>query len=288
MQPFAYTAPTTVKEAVEILTKHGNKARPLAGGTDLLVQIRGGRFNLDAVVDIKKIPELNNLSNDSNSLNIGAAVPCHRIYEDPKISEDYPGLIDAAELIGGIQIQSRAGFGGNLCNSTPSGDSICPLIVLSTVANIEGSKGKRSIPVEDFCTGPGSNTLEDGEILVSLSIPNQGSKFNSAYERFIPRNEMDIAVAGVASSILIGSNGKIESARIALASVGPTPIFAKKASESLIGKEPGEAAFKEAGAIAKTECSPIEDMRGTVDQRKHLVDVLTVRTLNKSLERIGG
>ena len=153
---------------------------------------------------------------------------------------------------------------------------------------IEGSKGKRSIPVEDFCTGPGSNTLEDGEILVSLSIPNQGSKFNSAYERFIPRNEMDIAVAGVASSILIGSNGKIESARIALASVGPTPIFAKKASESLIGKEPGEAAFNEAGAIAKTECSPIEDMRGTVDQRKHLVDVLTVRTLNKSLERIGG
>ena len=115
MQPFAYTAPTTVKEAVEILTKHGNKARPLAGGTDLLVQIRGGRFNLDAVVDIKKIPELNNLSNDSNSLNIGAAVPCHRIYEDPKISEDFPGLIDAAELIGGIQIQSRAGFGGNLC-----------------------------------------------------------------------------------------------------------------------------------------------------------------------------
>lgn len=134
MQPFAYTAPTTVKEAVEILTKHGNKARPLAGGTDLLVQIRGGRFNLDAVVDIKKIPELNNLSNDSNSLNIGAAVPCHRIYEDPKISEDYPGLIDAAELIGGIQIQSRAGFGGNLCNSTPSGDSICPLIVLSRYA----------------------------------------------------------------------------------------------------------------------------------------------------------
>jgi carbon-monoxide dehydrogenase medium subunit len=191
-------------------------------------------------------------------------------------------------LIGGIQIQSRAGFGGNLCNSTPSGDSIGPLIVLSTVANIEGSNGKRSIPVEDFCTGPGSNILEDGEILVSLSIPNQGSKFSSAYERFIPRNEMDIAVAGVASSILIGSNGKIESARIALASVGPTPIFAKKASESLIGKEPGEAAFNEAGAIAKTECSPIEDMRGTVDQRKHLIDVLTVRTLNKSLERIGG
>jgi len=288
MQPFAYSAPTTIKEAVEILDKHGDKARPMAGGTDLLVQIRGGKFNLDTVVDIKKIPELNEISNGKEEFVLGAAVPCHKLYDDPGISKDYPGLIDAAGLIGSIQIQSRSGFGGNLCNSTPSADSIAPLIVHSAKANIEGKSGSRSVPVEEFCTGPGSNVLGKGEILVSISMPNKGDKFGAAYERFIPRNEMDIAVAAVGSSILLGSDGKIAEAKIALASVGPTPIYASKASESLKGKEPNEAAFKEAGSIAKGECSPIEDMRGTVDQRKHLIDVLTVRTLSKALERIGG
>jgi carbon-monoxide dehydrogenase medium subunit len=285
---FAYSAPTTIKEAVEILEKHGEKARPMAGGTDLLVQIRGGRFDLDTVVDIKKIPELNEISNGNDELVLGAAVPCHKLYDDSGISQTYPGLIDAATLIGSIQIQSRSGFGGNLCNSTPSADGIAPLIVHSAVANIEGKSGSRSVPVEDFCTGPGSNVLGKGEILVSITMPNQGDKFGAAYERFIPRNEMDIAVAAVGASILLGSDGKIAEAKIALASVGPTPIFATKASESLKGKEPNEAAFKEAAAIAKGECSPIEDMRGTADQRKHLIEVLTLRMLNKSLERIGG
>jgi len=288
MQPFAYSAPSSIKEAVEILNKHGDKARAMAGGTDLLVQMRGGRFDLEAVVDIKKIPELNELSNGSSELIIGAAVPCYKLYDDSAISKAYPGLIDAATLIGGIQIQSRSGFGGNLCNATPSGDSIGPLIVHSAVANIQGPSGSKSVPVEDFCTGPGSSILGKGDILVSLTVPNQGKNFGAAYERFIPRNEMDIAVAGVASSISVGSDGKINSARIALASVGPTPIFAKKASDSLTGKPANQESFSEAAKIAKGECSPIEDMRGTVEQRVHLVEVLTGRTLNKSLERIGG
>ena len=288
MHPFAYAAPSTVKEAVEILTKHGEKARPMAGGTDLLVQIRGGKFDLDMVVDIKKIPELTKVTNNNEGLVIGSAVACHQLYDDDEISKNYPGLIDAATLIGGIQIQSRSGFGGNLCNATPSADGIGPLIVYSAVANIQGESGTRSIPVEEFCTGPGRNALGKGEMLVSLSLPNKGNGFGAAYERFIPRNEMDIAVAAVASSIIVGEDGKITEARIALASVGPTPILAKKASDFLIGKEANEASFKEAAAIARTECSPIEDMRGTIEQRQHLVEVITLRTLNKSLERIEG
>tara|TARA_B110000438_G_scaffold283920_1_gene312449 strand:+ start:389 stop:1255 length:867 start_codon:yes stop_codon:yes gene_type:complete len=288
MHPFAYAAPSTVKEAVEILTKHGEKARPMAGGTDLLVQIRGGKFDLDMVVDIKKIPELTKVTNNNEGLVIGSAVACHQLYDDDEISKNYPGLIDAATLIGGIQIQSRSGFGGNLCNATPSADGIGPLIVHSAVANIQGESGTRSIPVEEFCTGPGRNALGKGEMLVSLSLPNKGNGFGAAYERFIPRNEMDIAVAAVASSIIVGEDGKITEARIALASVGPTPILAKKASDFLIGKEANEASFKEAAAIARTECSPIEDMRGTIEQRQHLVEVITLRTLNKSLERIEG
>jgi|TARA_B110000240_G_scaffold196258_1_gene247979 CO/xanthine dehydrogenase FAD-binding subunit len=287
MHPFAYAAPSTVKEAVEILTKHGDKARPMAGGTDLLVQIRGGKFDLDMVVDIKKIPELTEVTSNNEGIVIGSAVPCYQLYDDDDISKNYPGLIDAATLIGGIQIQSRSGFGGNLCNATPSADGIGPLIVHSAVANIQGESGSRSVPVEEFCTGPGRNALAKGEMLVSISVPNKGKGFGSAYERFIPRNEMDIAVAAVASSILV-EGGKISEARIALASVGPTPIFAKKASSFLIGKQANEASFKEAAAIARSECSPIEDMRGTIEQRQHLVEVIALRTLNKSLERIEG
>jgi len=218
MHPFAYAAPSTVKEAVEILTKHGEKARPMAGGTDLLVQIRGGKFDLDMVVDIKKIPELTKVTNNNEGLVIGSAVACHQLYDDDEISKNYPGLIDAATLIGGIQIQSRSGFGGNLCNATPSADGIGPLIVHSAVANIQGESGARSIPVEEFCTGPGRNALGKGEMLVSLSLPNKGKGFGAAYERFIPRNEMDIAVAAVASSIIVGEDGKIREARELLCS----------------------------------------------------------------------
>ncbi len=287
MQPFAYSAPTTIKEAVEILDKHGDKARPLAGGTDLLVQVRGGRFDLEAVVDVKKIPELNEISNGKDELKLGAAVPCHKLYDDPDISKNYPGLIDAATLIGSIQIQSRSGFGGNLWNSTPSADGIAPLIVHSAVANIEGKSGSRSVPVEDFCTGPGSNVLGKGEMLVSISMPNKGSKFGASYERFIPRNEMDIAVVGVGTSISLDGD-IVKSVKIALASVGPTPILVTDA-EKIIGKSiEDEETLKIAGEASKNAATPITDMRGTIEFRKHLCDVLTRRTLKIAKERARG
>ena len=287
MHPFAYVAPTTVEEAVSVLDKHGEKARPIAGGTDLLVQARGGRFDLDAVVDIKKIPELVAIKNDASGLEFGAAVPCYQLYENKELSAEYPGLMDAASLIGGIQIQSRAGLGGNLCNSTPSGDGICPLIVQYGTAVIAGPNGRRELPVEKFCTGPGRNDLKKGELLVSLKFPKPSATFGAAYERFIPRNEMDIAVAGVAASVELSSDGKtIEKARVALASVGPTPIFAEAAGAALVGKSADdEAAISAAGAAAAEAASPISDMRGTIEQRKHLVDVLTKRMVKKAIER---
>ncbi len=286
MHPFAYVAPKTVDEAVAVLEKHGERARPIAGGTDLLVQARGGRFDLDAVVDIKKIPELVSIKNDDSGLEFGAAVPCYQLYENPELSAEYPGLMDAASLIGGIQIQSRAGLGGNLCNSTPSGDGICPLIVHYGTAVIAGPSGRRELPVEDFCTGPGRNDLKQGEMLVSLKFPKPSSTFGAAYERFIPRNEMDIAVAGVAASVELDSGGNIAKARVALCAVGPTPILAEAAGAALVGKSADdEAAIEAAGAAAAEAASPISDMRGTVEQRKHLVDVLTKRMVKKAVER---
>ena len=168
-----FATPKTVSEAVELLASKGDRARLIAGGTDLLVQLRGGRFSVDLVVDAKQIPELNELSYSAqNGLVIGAAVPCYLIYADNAIATAYPGLIDAATLIGGIQIQGRATLGGNLCNAAPSGDSIPPIIALGGVAHIAGSNGSRRVAAEDFCTGPGRNVLQDGEMLVSIKLAN--------------------------------------------------------------------------------------------------------------------
>ncbi|MEC7921657.1 MAG: xanthine dehydrogenase family protein subunit M [Chloroflexota bacterium] len=287
MHPFNYYAPETINEATEILKKYGDRARCLAGGTDVLVQARGEKFELDAIVDVKKIPQLTKLEWTDSHLIIGAATPCHVLYEDSKVCDLFPGIVDSAFLIGGIQIQSRASLGGNLCNASPSADAICSLIVHETTCEIAGPNGTREIPVEDMCTGPGKNALENGEFLVSLKIPLKKGEFSASYERFIPRNEMDIAVAAVASSLEL-SNGKVSSCRVALAAVGPTPIFAKEASELLVGKEPTDENIKKVSEKAKDIASPIADMRGTVEHRKDLIEVLTRRTISKALERAGG
>ena len=289
MHPFAYVAPKTVSEAVSVLSEHGDRARPLAGGTDLLVKARANVWELDAVVDVKNIPELMSLSINGAGLSIGAGVPCCQVYEHKDIQEQYPGIIDGASIIGGIQIQSRAGLGGNLCNAAPSGDGIPALIAYSAVAKISGPNGNREVAVEDFATGPSRTVLENGELLTSIEIPKPAANSGAAYTRFIPRNEMDIAVAGVGVFVQLDSEGKkFESARIALASVGPTPILAQKAGDSLAGKPVNDESIASAASLAKEAASPITDMRGTVDQRKHLVEVLTGRMLNQAIERARG
>ncbi len=289
MHPFAYVAPSTVEEAVAVLDKHGDRARPLAGGTDLLVKARANVWELDAVVDIKNIPELMALTVGNDGLSIGAGVPCYQIYENSEVAAGYPCIVDGAEIIGGIQIQSRAGLGGNLCNAAPSGDGICPLIVHSAVAHIAGPNGSREVAVEDFCTGPSRTVLKKGELLVSISMPKPPANFGAAYTRFIPRNEMDIAVAGVGVAVVLDSSGKnFVSARIALASVGPVPILATAAGDSLAGKPVSDETIATAAALARDAATPITDMRGTIDQRKQLVKVLTGRMINKAVERARG
>tara|TARA_B100000029_G_scaffold87542_2_gene77625 strand:+ start:453 stop:1325 length:873 start_codon:yes stop_codon:yes gene_type:complete len=285
LHPFNYIAASSVDETLAVLDELGPRARILAGGTDLLVQLRGERFEIDSIVDIKQVPEARAL-HVGDSLIIGSAVPCYQIYENSEIANLYPGLIDAASLIGGIQIQSRASIGGNLCNASPSADGICPLIVHSAIANIKSPTTDRTIPVEDFCTGPGKNSLQNNEMLLSIKIPLPSKGFGAAYQRFIPRNEMDIAIASVGSAITIDTiDSNITHARIALGAVGPTPIFAKKSSDFLIGKQPTQHVFEEAAEIAVGEASPIGDMRGTPAQRLQLVRVLTQRTLTIALER---
>jgi carbon-monoxide dehydrogenase medium subunit len=272
-----------------VLDEHGDRARPLAGGTDLLVKARANVWELDAVVDIKNIPELMNLSVGSDGLSIGAGVPCYQVYDNSEIAAEYPGIVDGASIIGGIQIQSRAGLGGNLCNAAPSGDGICPLIVHSAVAKISGPSGDREVALEDFSTGPSRTVLGKGELLVSIEVPKPAANSGAAYTRFIPRNEMDIAVAGVGVFVQLDSSGQnFESARIALASVGPTPILASAAGDSLVGKPVNDETIAAAAALAKEAATPITDMRGTVDQRKQLVEVLTGRMIKQAVERARG
>ncbi len=290
MQTIDYIAPKTIGEAVQAMASHGDRARAMAGGTDLIVQMRGGRRTPELVVDLKDIPELSQVKNDAQKgLTIGASAPCYQIYQDSGVASAYPCLIDSASLIGSIQIQGRASIGGNLCNAAPSGDAIPSLIALGGTATIVGANGSREVPVEEFCTGPGQNVLQPGEILVSISLPAPQANSGANYLRFIPRNEMDIAVVGVGTSVVLDASGQnFVSARISLASVAPTPVFAKEAGDSLAGKPVSDEAIEEAAKQAMAAAKPISDMRGTVRQRTHLVGVLTRRTLNNAVKRARG
>tara|TARA_B100001750_G_C15454755_1_gene570938 strand:- start:575 stop:1372 length:798 start_codon:yes stop_codon:yes gene_type:complete len=258
-----------------------------AGGTDMLVVLRTGRREASALVDVKGIPELNELSYDDQSgLTLGAAVPCYKIYENKIIPNVYQALGDSASLIGGIQIQSRASIGGNLCNAAPSADAVPSLIAHGAIAIIGGPNGTRELPVEEFCTGPGQNALNNGECLISLKLPAPGKNSGSMYLRFIPRNEMDIAVAGSGVSVVLSDDkSSIISARVSLASVAPTPLFVREAGDFLAGKNISDDVIAEAGQIAKRAAKPITDMRGTIEQRKHLCDVLTRRALTGAIAR---
>jgi CO/xanthine dehydrogenase FAD-binding subunit len=260
-----------------------------AGGTDLIVNMRGGRRKPGLVVDGKRIPELNELSLTAAGLTLGAAVSCRRAYEHVEVAKRYPALVDSMSLIGSVHIQGRATVGGNLCNAAPSGDAIPTLIALVAVARVLGPNGTREVPVEEFCVAPGKTCLADDELLVSVHIPAPVANSGAHYLRFIPRNEMDIAVAGAGVSVVLdAAKQNFVSARIALASVGPTPIFAREAGALLAGKPVNEDNIQLAADSAQAVAKPITDMRGTIEQRKHLVKVLTARALRGAIERAKG
>ena len=286
MKDIAYAAPKTTAEAASLLNDKGDRARILAGGTDVIVQVREGRRDIDLLVDIKHIPDVNELTFDpTKGLVIGAAVPCCLIYENQAIAKAYPGLMDAVTLIGGIQIQSRATLGGNLCNASPAADGIPILIALEGVCDIAGPKGTRSVPVEQFCTAPGKTVLQRGEFLVRFRFPAPKPNAGAAYLRFIPRNEMDIAVVGAGVSVqLDAAKTKCTSARIAIAAVAPTPLLVPDAGAALVGAL-SEQLIEKAASLAQAAARPISDMRGDADYRRHLVGVLVKRALAIAIDR---
>lgn len=287
MKWFDYEAPVLVASVVQ-LARERPDAKFLAGGTDLLVQLRARRKETSLVIDLKRVPELNALDYDpSAGLTLGAAVPCYRIYQHAAVRQHYQSLAEVAALIGGTQIQGRASIGGNLCNAAPSADAVPLLIALQARCEIAGPQGRRQLAVEDFCTAPGRNALAPGELLLSLHLPAPTARSGAKYLRFIPRNEMDIAVAGAGVAVEL-SNGAIKSARVALAAVAPVPLFVRAAGDSLSGKPAEAASIDAAAALARDAATPITDMRGTADYRRHLCQVLTRRALQAAIAAAKG
>jgi len=287
MPNFDYESPTSLAEALELLSKPG-EVRPLSGGTDIIDQLKNNRRNADLVVDTKRVPELLKIEANGSGLTIGSAVSCTEVHKYVEKTGGYAALAGSRELVGSVHIQNRASVGGNVCNAAPSADTIPSLLIHEAVAHTASAGGAREIPLIDFFAGPGQTVLQKGEILKELVLPPTNENTASAYLRFIPRNEMDIAVAGVGSLIEIDrASGNITKARIALASVAPTPVRAYGAEEFLKGSPANEDTFAKAADLAVESAVPITDVRGSAEYRKELVRVLTRRTLGICLERLG-
>jgi carbon-monoxide dehydrogenase medium subunit len=290
VREFKYAAPTSLQEAIDLLSRTNGEGRPLAGGTDLIAQMKENRKSPSLVIDVKRIPDLNVLSFDrTQGLRLGAAVCCARIATFPPARDRYLALVEACGLIGSVQIQNRAAVGGNFCNATPSADTVPPVISYGGNVVIAGPNGRRELPAEDFFVGPGQTVLAKGEIVVEITVPPPPPRSGAAYLRFIPREEMDIAVAGVGSFVQLGADGRrCQQVRIALAAVAPTPVRAREAEEFLAGKRADETNFAQAGELAARAAKPISDVRGSAAYRTELVKVLTRRSLRKALERVTG
>jgi xanthine dehydrogenase FAD-binding subunit len=278
LQEFVYERPKTVQAAVAAL--QGGDARVLAGGTDLVPQLREGRRQAARVVDLKHIPELMAISVlPDGGVSVGAAASAAVVSRHAVIASRYPAVAQSARLIGGVQVQNRASLGGNICNAAPSADAVPALICHDARAVIAGANGEREVTVESLFRGPGRTVLERGEILISIQLPPATPRSAAKYLRFTPRREMDIAIAGAGAWIRIAPDGTIAAARIVLASVGPTPLHAPSAEKRLIGEKPSRALLEEAGRLAAGDASPISDTRGSADYRRSLVTVLTARAL---------
>ncbi|NQW20938.1 MAG: xanthine dehydrogenase family protein subunit M [Chloroflexi bacterium] len=286
MPNFDYEAPTSLARALELLSRPG-EVRALAGGTDIIDQLKNNRRNADLVVDLKRVPELLTLESNGSRLRIGSAVSCTDVHKFTLEKGGFSALTEAVELVGSIHIQNRASVGGNVCNAAPSADTIPSLLIHEAVAHTASASGGREIPLIDFFAGPGQTVLQKGEILKELVLPASSANTASAYLRFIPRNEMDIAVAGVGSLIEINPSTKVVTkARIALASVAPTPVRAYAAEKFLEGTVIDAVAIDKTADIAVGSAVPITDVRGSAEYRKELIRVLTKRTLNICMERL--
>ena len=288
MTDIRYVAPRTLDEAIGAFAAAGSAARILAGGTDLLVQMRSGLVRPGLIVDIKNIAEMSAIEQTADGgFRVGAAASGMALAEHPRFGKVWPGVLEAVNLIGSKQVQGRASAGGNLCNGSPAGDSVPAMIAAGAVVTIQGPKGRRELPVEEVPVGPGRTSLTPGEILVSFTLPARPPGSSDAYLRMIPRTEMDIAVVGLGVSLTL-KDGVCTAARVGLGAVAPTALLVEPAARALIGSKLDDAAVEKAAEACRAACRPIDDKRGTIAYRTKVAAVLLSRAVAIAARRAGG
>lgn len=285
MANIEYAAPTSVEDAANLLWDHHEAVSPLAGGTDLLVQMRSRRVASHLIVDLKRIPHTIGIRKESGSFVIGAATPCVLLGEHRDLAKTWPGLVEAANLIGSTQVQGRATVAGNLCNASPAADSVPALIAAGAIGVIAGRDGRREIPVEQIVVAPGRNALLRGEFVLEVKLPVRPNRAADAYMRAIPRTEMDIAVVGAGVDLMLDENGVCVAARMALGAVAPTAILVPEAGKALVGTKLNESALSRMEEAIRAACRPINDKRGTAEYRTAIAGALMRRVALKAYER---
>ncbi len=282
-----YAAPQSVAEAVDLLANATGSAHVLAGGTDILVQMRSGLAEPDLLVDIKRISGMRDITEEGGGFRIGAAVAGSELGEHAALKALWPGVVEATELIGSTQVQGRCTMAGNLCNASPAADSVPAMVAANAIARISGPDGSRDCPVADVPTGPGSTSLAKGEIVTSIFLPARAANAADAYLRFIPRTEMDIAVCSAGVSLGFDASGTCTEARVAIGAVAPTVLLVDAAAEALIGSKLDEAALAAMAAKVSAACAPIDDKRGTAEFRTDVTGVLARRAALIAQTRAG-
>ena len=280
-----YEAPQTLEAASALLAGASGTARVLAGGTDLLVQLRSGLIEPDLVVDVKHIPGMRTITAENGGFRIGAAVSGAQLGEHQGVRKLWPGVVEAVELIGSTQIQGRATMVGNMCNASPAADSVPAMIAAGAIVTVVGPDGRRDVPVEEVCIGPGKTSLKKGEIVASVLLPARPPRSGDAYLRFIPRTEMDIAVVGAGVSLTLDDKDTCTAARVGLGAVAARPLLVPQAAKALVGTTVDDHALEHLAAAASAACRPIDDKRGTIEYRTKVAGVLARRAAAIALER---
>jgi carbon-monoxide dehydrogenase medium subunit len=283
-----YIRPLSMEDAVQSIAGSGGYAAILAGGSDLLVRMKGGFIEPDLIVDIKEIGGLGEIRETPEGFSIGATVPCAALGENAALTKAWPGVVEAARLIGSKQIQGRCTIAGNLCNASPAADSVPALVAAGAKASIAGPQGRRTIPAGAVPTGPGRTSLANGEIVEAILLDKRPPRSGDAYQRFIPRTEMDIAVVGAGVNLTLDERGVIASARVALGAVAPTVLLVEDAAEVVIGSRLDEATLERLARVCSEACRPIDDRRGTVEFRRKIAGVLARRVATTAYARAGG
>ncbi|MGE0223615.1 MAG: xanthine dehydrogenase family protein subunit M [Acetobacteraceae bacterium] len=288
MSNLSYAAPTSVEDAVKLLAGSSGLAKVLSGGTDLLVQMRAGRLKPELIVDTKKIPGVIGIRQENGGWVIGAATPGAVVEAHEGLKKDWPGLVEALDLIGSTQVQGRCSLAGNLCNASPAADSVPALYAAGAVAVVVGGKGRREVPVEQVPTGPGRTSLAKDEFILEFKLPARTPRSGDAYLRFIPRTEMDIAVVGCGINVTLDDKGVCTAARVSLGAVAPTVLLVPDAASALIGHTLDDATLAKLDAAAQAACKPINDKRGTIEFRTKVAGVLARRVAAIAFDRAAG